>query len=48
MPAVSGAVEWIVGATGAGIVGLAIGFVLIPVVGFVLAPAWRGVASLRS
>jgi predicted DNA repair protein MutK len=34
-------VEWIVGAAGAGLFGLALGSVLIPVAGFVIAPAWR-------
>jgi len=36
-------VEWIVTATGAGIVGVAAGAVLIPLVGHVLAPLWRRV-----
>ena len=36
-----GAVEWIVTAAGAGIVGLVIGAALIPLIGFVLAPAWK-------
>ncbi len=42
----SGAVEWIVSATGFGLVGLVIGAALIPMVGFVLAPAWAHVAAL--
>ena len=46
-PAASGAVEWIVTAVGAGIVGLAIGAFMIPLVGFVLAPVWVSVKGLR-
>ena len=45
LPAIAGAVEWIVAAAGAGIVGLAIGAVLIPVMEFAVAPAWRSVKS---
>ncbi len=48
LPALGGAVEWLVGAAGAGAVGLALGFALIPVVGFVIAPLWRGIAALRA
>ena len=44
-PPIGGVVEWIVSAAGAGIVGLAIGAVLIPVTEFVVAPAWRFVKS---
>ncbi len=40
------AVEWVVGAAGAGVVGLAVGAVLIPVVGYVIAPAWNALKSL--
>jgi len=40
LPAIAGAVEWIVTAAGSGIVGLIIGAVLIPVIGFTVAPAW--------
>jgi predicted DNA repair protein MutK len=43
LPASGGAVEWIVAATGAGIFGLAIGAVLIPVMEFAVAPAWRAI-----
>ncbi|WP_293862800.1 DUF808 domain-containing protein [uncultured Alsobacter sp.] len=46
MPAGGGAVEWVVGAAGSGVVGLALGFVLIPVVSSVIAPVWKGVAGL--
>jgi predicted DNA repair protein MutK len=45
LPAVAGAVEWIVAAAGAGIFGLAIGGVLIPVMEFAVAPAWRRLKS---
>lgn len=45
VPAIAGAVEWIVSAAGAGIVGLAIGAVLIPVTEFAVAPLWRLVKS---
>ena len=45
LPAVAGAVEWIVAATGAGIFGLAIGGILIPVMEFAVAPAWRRLKS---
>ena len=41
LPPVAGAVEWIVGAAGAGAFGLLIGGVLIPVMEFAVAPAWR-------
>ena len=37
------AVEWIVSAAGAGVVGLVIGGALIPLVGYVVAPAWKAV-----
>jgi predicted DNA repair protein MutK len=47
LPSVAGAVEWIVTATGSGIVGLLIGAALIPVSGFVLAPAWKTLTGLR-
>ena len=45
LPAIAGAVEWIVAAAGAGIFGLAIGAVLIPLTEFVVAPLWRLVKS---
>lgn len=38
-------VEWLVTATGSGVVGLVVGFALIPVVGNVIAPAWSGLSS---
>lgn len=46
VPVAQAAVEWIVSAIGAGIVGLAIGAVLIPVTGYVIAPAWKTVKGL--
>lgn len=42
----AGLVDWLVSAVGAGLVGLVIGALLIPLVGFVLAPAWRGAKTL--
>jgi predicted DNA repair protein MutK len=49
LPAVAGVVEWVVTAAGSGIVGLAIGAALIPLIGFVVAPAWTLLRSvLRS
>ena len=41
LPAIGGAVEWVVIAALSGVLGTAIGAVLLPVVEFVLAPAWR-------
>ena len=46
VPAIAGAVEWIVAAAGAGIVGLLLGAALIPLVGYVAAPAWKRVKGL--
>lgn len=46
--ALGGVVEWFVAATGAGIVGLATGAALIPIVGVVLAPAWQAVTGRRA
>jgi hypothetical protein len=40
MPFAHAAVEWIVSAAGAGIVGLVLGAVLIPVTGYAIAPLW--------
>jgi predicted DNA repair protein MutK len=45
---VSGLVEWVVTAAGSGVVGLLVGLALIPVAGFVLAPAWKAVTGLRA
>jgi uncharacterized protein len=41
LPSVAGAVKWTVMAFLSGIVGLAIGTALIPVIGFAVAPAWK-------
>ena len=41
LPPVAATAEWIVMAAGYGIVGMFIGAMFIPVVGFVLAPAWK-------
>ncbi len=44
VPVAAGAIEWAVGATAAGLLGLVIGFVLIPVVGKVIAPIFGAIA----
>jgi predicted DNA repair protein MutK len=41
LPAISGVIQWIVEAAGAGVVGLAIGLALIPFVEYAVAPAWK-------
>ncbi|CAO4183749.1 ABC transporter [Methylorubrum aminovorans] len=41
VPAIGGAIEWLVTAAGAGVIGLIAGFALIPLAGKVLAPAWK-------
>jgi uncharacterized protein len=46
VPMIGGFVEWLVEATGAGIVGLVVGGALIPLVGYVFAPAWKAVKAL--
>jgi predicted DNA repair protein MutK len=46
VPAAEGAVAWIVTAAGYGVVGLVIGFALIPFVGKVATPLWRGAKAL--
>jgi predicted DNA repair protein MutK len=40
LPAIGGIIEWLVTAAGSGLIGLVIGAALIPVIGFVIAPAW--------
>ncbi len=40
-PLANGFVEWLAGAAGSGLVGLVIGGLLIPLVGLVIAPAWK-------
>jgi predicted DNA repair protein MutK len=47
LPFAAAAVEWIVSAAGAGVVGLVLGGALIPLVGYVLAPAWKAVKAVR-
>jgi predicted DNA repair protein MutK len=47
VPVLPGLVGWLVGAAGSGIVGLAIGLALIPVVGHVFGPAVRALSALR-
>lgn len=48
LPAVSGIIEWVVSAAGAGLVGIVSGGVLIPLVEYVVGPAWRGMKALRN
>ncbi|QCI67054.1 DUF808 domain-containing protein [Phreatobacter stygius] len=43
----AGFIEWLVTAAGSGAIGLVLGALLIPVVGYVLAPAWKQVKALR-
>ncbi len=45
VPVLPGAVEWLVGALGAGLLGLAVGLALIPVATWVLGPLWRGIVK---
>lgn len=47
VPRIAGVAEWMVTATGSGIVGLLVGAALIPVTGFILAPAWKSLTGLR-
>ena len=47
VPAVSGLIEWLVTAAGAGLVGLVVGGLLIPITSHVIAPMWNGVVRLR-
>ena len=47
VPVLPGLVGWLVGAAGSGVVGLAVGLALIPVVGQVFGPVVRGLAHLR-
>jgi len=44
-PDFTGAVEWIVTATGAGLVGLAIGAIMIPLVSLLVMPLWKSVRN---
>ena len=45
---VAGAAEWIVTAAGSGVVGLVVGGTMIPIVGVILAPAWKALAGRRT
>lgn len=47
VPAAKGFVEWLVTAAASGLVGLAVGALLIPVTSFVIVPAWQAVAGPR-
>ncbi|MEM9388163.1 MAG: DUF808 domain-containing protein [Pseudomonadota bacterium] len=44
--ALEGFIEWLVFATGAGVFGLVVGLLLIPVVGRVVAPTWSALSAL--
>jgi uncharacterized protein len=46
VPVLPGLAGWLVSAAGAGLVGLALGLVLIPIAGHVLGPAGRWLAGL--
>jgi predicted DNA repair protein MutK len=46
VPPVGGLVGWLVSAAGSGLIGLALGLVLIPLVGSVLAPLWKRLRAL--
>jgi predicted DNA repair protein MutK len=48
VPAAAGAARWLVTAAGSGVVGLLLGGVLIPIVGFVLEPAWKALVGRRA
>jgi uncharacterized protein len=41
LPAIAPVVEWLIGAAGAGLLGLVVGAALIPLVGVALAPGWK-------
>jgi predicted DNA repair protein MutK len=41
LPSIAGALKWIVEAAISGIIGLAVGAVSIPIIGFAVAPAWK-------
>jgi predicted DNA repair protein MutK len=41
LPAAAGVLEWIAHAAISGVIGLAIGAACIPIIGFVVAPAWK-------
>jgi predicted DNA repair protein MutK len=47
VPVAHGFVEWLVTAAASGLVGLAVGALLIPVTSYIIAPAWQAVVGLR-
>ncbi len=46
-PVLPGAAEWLAGALGSGLLGLGVGLVLVPLVSWLIAPVWRGLARQR-
>jgi len=48
VPAMGGFLEWLVSAIGSGILGLILGFALIPVVGSIIAPLWKRIFARSS
>jgi hypothetical protein len=48
LPAGGGLVEWLVTAAGSGIIGLVLGAILIPIVGNVIAPLWKGLRGRKA
>lgn len=46
LPFAQAAVEWVVSAAGAGVIGLVVGIVLIPVTGYAIAPLWKAAKGL--
>ena len=46
VPVMGGAVEWIIGAAGSGLFGLALGALLIPLAGYAIAPAWKALKGV--
>jgi predicted DNA repair protein MutK len=46
VPFARAAVEWIVSAAGAGVAGLTVGALLIPITGYLIAPVWKAIKGL--
>ena len=46
LPPAAGLIEWTVAATGSGMIGLALGAVLIPIVEYLIAPTWKAAKAL--
>jgi predicted DNA repair protein MutK len=46
VPFAQAVVEWVIGAAGAGLFGLALGALLIPLAGYLIAPAWKLLKSV--